>query len=407
MINQWREGNEFILLENGEHYFPRVIQEIQEAKNEILLETFILFDDKVGQALRSALMAAARRGVIVDVTVDGYGSDALTADFISGLTDCGVRFHIFDPYPRIFGMRTNLFRRMHRKIVSIDGLVAFVGGINFSADQLADFGPEAKQDYAIEIRGPLVADIQRFARDALGKTAPSGGRRLRRKLRKQAAPAGDTYGRLVIRDNDKHSKDIERSYRAGIRLARSDIMIANAYFFPGYRLLRDLARAARRGVRVRLILQGQPDILIAQFAASMLYQYLIDAGASVYEYCQRPLHGKVACVDDTWSTIGSSNLDPLSLALNLEANVFIQDRAFTGALRQALEDLLAKDCRPARVSPHSGGRLRRLWVGVVIFHFLRRFPAWAGSLPAHKPELKSFIAADVQSCGEAGHQRTV
>ena len=406
MINQWREGNAFILLENGERYFPRVMQAIEAAETEILLETFILFDDKVGQALRRALMNAATRGVQVDVTVDGYGSDDLSPEFISGLTDCGVRFHIFDPRPRTFGMRTNVFRRMHRKIVSIDGTLAFIGGINFSADHLPDFGPQAKQDYSVEIHGPLAADIREFARDALASTVSSGGRRQRHALRKQIAPAGDAYGRLVIRDNAKHRKDIERSYRAGIRLARSDIIIANAYFFPGYRLLRDLARAARRGVRVRLILQGQPDIFIAQFAASMLYQYLIDAGVSVYEYCQRPLHGKVACVDDAWSTVGSSNLDPFSLALNLEANVFIQDTDFTGTLRQTLEDLLSSDCRPAPVTPHSGGGLRRLWVGVVVFHFLRRFPAWAGALPAHKPKLKSIITSGPQSPAGTEHQNS-
>jgi hypothetical protein len=136
MINQWREGNEFLLLENGERYFPRVLEAVGEARVEILLETFILFDDKVGQALRAALIAAATRGVQVDVTVDGYGSDDLSPQFISGMTDCGVRFHVFDPRPRILGMRTNLFRRMHRKLISIDGRVAFVGGINFSADHL-------------------------------------------------------------------------------------------------------------------------------------------------------------------------------------------------------------------------------------------------------------------------------
>lgn len=407
MINQWRAGNEFSLLENGEQYFPRVMEAIDAAQTEVLLETFILFDDKVGQALRRALMDAAKRGVQVDVTVDGYGSDELSAEFVSGLTDCGVRFHIFDPRPRMLGVRTNVFRRMHRKIVVIDGTIAFIGGINFSADHLLDFGPEAKQDYAMEIHGPLVTDIRDFAREALGVKTDAGKRKKRRGLHKEHAPAGDAYGRLVIRDNARHRSDIERTYRAGIRLARSDIIIANAYFFPGYRLLRDIVRAARRGVRVRLILQGQPDMLIAQFAASMLYQYLTDAGVSVYEYCQRPLHGKVACMDDAWSTVGSSNLDPLSLALNLEANVFIQDKGFTGALRGALETLLSKDCRPAPVAARAGGGLRRLWLAVVVFHFLRRFPSWAGSLPAHKPRLKSIVASEAAGAADIGDQTPV
>lgn len=397
MINEWRGGNKFLLLENGEEYFPRVLQAIKEAKSEVLLETFILFDDKVGRALRSALIDARSRGVEIDMTVDGYGSDELSQEFIAGLTDSGVRFHIFDPRPRLLGIRTNLFRRMHRKIVAVDGARAFIGGINFSADHLPDFGPEAKQDYSVEIEGPLAEDIMEFAREALAEPNAATGRRKRLKPRKQATPVGDGYARLVIRDNAKHRDDIEHSYRASIRLAQSDIIIANAYFFPGYRLLRDLAGAARRGVQVRLILQGQPDMLIARYAASMLYQYLVDAGVKVYEYCERPLHGKVACIDGAWSTIGSSNLDPLSLALNLEANVFIQDSRFTAVLHRTLEDLLSKYCRAVPVTAHAGGGLRRLWVGVVVFHFLRRFPVWAGSLPAHKPQLQSIVAPEPES----------
>ncbi|MNR17763.1 putative cardiolipin synthase YbhO [compost metagenome] len=177
-----------------------------------------------------------------------------------------------------------------------------------------------------------------------------------------------------------------------MRSARQDVLIANAYFFPGYHLLRDLANAARRGVRVRLLLQGEPDVLVARLAATMLYDYLIDAGVEIYEYCKRPLHGKVACVDDDWSTIGSSNLDPLSLALNLEANVVARDASLNATLRRSLDQLIEQDCRPVELPKDSKRRLRRLWIGVVVFHFLRRFPAWAGSLPAHKPRLHSVAA---------------
>ncbi|MCW0208702.1 MAG: cardiolipin synthase ClsB, partial [Achromobacter sp.] len=203
----------------------------------------------------------------------------------------------------------------------------------------------------------------------------------------------DGGGRLVVRDNVEHRTDIERYYRAGVRAARHDVLIANAYFFPGYQLLRDLANAARRGVRVRLLLQGEPDVLVARLAASMLYDYLIDAGVEIYEYCKRPLHGKVACVDGDWATVGSSNLDPLSLALNLEANVVARDTGLNTALRRSLDRLIEQDCRQIALPANSTRRLRRLWIGVVVFHFLRRFPAWAGSLPAHKPRLQSLPMA--------------
>ncbi|SAI70858.1 phospholipase [Bordetella ansorpii] len=391
MNPQWRNDTEFELLENGEEYFPRVLEEIGRARKEVLVETFILFDDEVGRALREALIAAAGRGVSVDVTVDGYGSEALTADFLEGLVEAGVRFHFFDPQPRRLGVRTNVFRRMHRKIVAIDDTLAFVGGINFGADHLLASGPEAKQDYAVAVRGTLAADIARYAREALAtpaRRAPGRGR---------AALAPRDGGQraaacLVVRDNDRHRDDIERHYRAAIRLAKRDILLANAYFFPGYRLLRELANAARRGVRVRLIMQGEPDMPAAKVAARMLYDYLSEAGVEIHEYCTRPLHGKVACIDDRWVTVGSSNLDPFSLALNLEANVVAYDAGLNQALRARLDTLLREHCQLAPRASRSARSLRKVWVGVVVFHFLRRFPAWAGSLPAHKPRLQSVDA---------------
>ncbi len=402
----WRQDNEFELLENGEEYFPAVFKAIDGARDEVIIETFILFDDKVGRALRETLSRAGRRGVQVDVTVDGYGTDTLPPEFIQGLLDAGVRFHVYDPRPRILGFRVNLFRRMHRKIVTVDGQVAFVGGINFSADHLGDFGPTAKQDYAVRIRGPLVTDITEFARKALKEVRPA--RWWRRSATRSAQPSGDASGMLILRDNDEHPTGIERAYRSAIRRAQRDILIANAYFFPGYRLLHDLVAAARRGVRVRLILQGEPDMRVAQLAASMLYDYLTDNGVQVYEYCDRPLHGKVACIDSVWSTVGSSNLDPFSLALNLEANVIIHDRTFAKQLCENLETLIANHCRKVSLKHRSGSKLRRFWTGVVVFHVLRRVPRWAGSLPAHKGRLQSIQPTDLAThVPEPGQEETV
>lgn len=402
MKYRWKGGNRFRLLENGEEFFPAVFSAIEAARHEVLLETFILFQDKVGLALHAILLDAARRGVQIDVTVDGYGSPDLSADFVGSLTAAGVRFHVFDPRVRLFGrLRTNVFRRMHRKIVVIDGAKAFVGGINYSADHLADYGPEAKQDYAVEIEGPIVEDIHGFAREAVAD-ASGGGRWWRR--RRPALPAsppqrhaGNAEAMFVVRDNHEHRDDIERQYRLAMRAARREIFIANAYFFPGYTLLAEMRRAARRGVRVCLILQGQPDMPIVKVAARMLYDHLLRAGVQIYEYCARPLHGKVALADDEWSTVGSSNLDPLSLSLNLEANVMIRDRAFARDLRERLERLVQTSCvqidRQRAVNDRSWGRLM---LSYLAFHALRRFPAWAGWLPAHKPRLApaSAYAAD-------------
>src|SRR5690606_25239045 len=157
---KWTEGNAFELLENGEEFFPAVFEAIAQARHSVVIETFIIFDDEVGQGLQKAVIEAAGRGVQVDVTVDGYGTADLPPEYIASLTEAGVRLHVFDPQPRRFGFRTNLFRRLHRKIVLVDSELAFVGGINYAADHLIKTGPQAKQDYAVKIRGPVVADIE-------------------------------------------------------------------------------------------------------------------------------------------------------------------------------------------------------------------------------------------------------
>ena len=394
---RWIPGNDFALLENGEAYFPRVFACIANAKREVIVETFILFEDKVGLQLQEALIAAARRGAQVDITIDDWGSPDLSEMFLGALREAGVRVHSFNPGPRPFGLRPHLLRRMHRKIVVVDREVAFVGGINYSADHLKDFGPEAKQDYAVEIRGPLVAEIHRFTHATLAEGLRYAGHghrrqwwRWRRQFRaapEEVAAAGTAEALFVVRDNRRHMDDIERHYRIAIRAARKRIVIANAYFFPGYRFIKELKRAARRGVDVRLILQGQPDMPFVKTAASMLYRYLLRSGVRIYEYCERPLHGKVAIMDDEWATVGSSNLDPMSLSFNLEANVIIRDRGFNAMLSAHLDQLVCDAC--SEVTEKTLGEVQG-WDRVrslLAYHFTRHYPRWAQWLPRHVPRL--------------------
>lgn len=407
-MSKWIEGNKFTLLENGEAFFPRVFECIAAAEREVVLETFILFEDKVGKALHAALLKAAEKGVQVDVTIDGFGSPDLSHEFISTLTQAGVRVHVFDPSTPVLGWRTNVLRRMHRKIVVIDGRRAFVGGINYSADHLADFGPQAKQDYSVEIEGPIVSTIHDFThralaagqRNAKGTPAASWRDRFPAGVDAAAPAAGAAAAIFVTRDNRKHTNDIERHYRIAIRAARERVVIANAYFFPGYRLIKEMRRAARRGVDVRLILQGEPDMPIVKTAASMLYHHLIKAGVRIYEYCERPLHGKVAVSDGEWATVGSSNLDPLSLSLNLEANVIIRDRAFNQHLTARLDHLMAHSCKQIKADELEASRWWFSLRSFFVFHLLRRYPSWASWLPAHAPHVIPALAP--RPAGDAG-----
>ncbi|GAB3378928.1 cardiolipin synthase B [Azotobacter armeniacus] len=389
----WRSGNRLCLLENGEEFFPRVFEAIRQARQEILIETFILFEDKVGNELHQELIAAARRGVRIEITVDGYGSADLTPEFITAMTEVGIRIRMFDPRPKFMGMRTNLFRRLHRKIVVIDGARAFIGGINFSADHLGDFGPTAKQDYSVEVVGPVTRDIQRFALASIAGEEPSRLWWRRHRVKngangQPAADAGTAQVLFVTRDNRNHTNDIEEQYLQAIRLATHRLVITNAYFFPGYRLLREIRRAARRGVKVELILQGQPDMPIATFGARLFYEYLLKDGVIIHEYCDRPLHGKVALADDEWATVGSSNLDPLSLSLNLEANLIIRDRAFNQELSERLDRLRRNHCQRMTKEKIARDAWWRLPLAFLAYHALTHFPAWVGWLPAHSPKVE-------------------
>ncbi len=399
-MSDWTSDNQLTLLENGEQFFPRLCSAIDAARDEVLLETFIWREDDAGRQLHQALVRAARRGVRVRCTVDGYGSPGFTTEFLAELTEAGVYVDSFDPQPTLLRIRTNVLCRLHRKIVVVDGRIGFIGGINFSADHLHSFGEQSKQDYAVEVKGPVVRDMHEFCR--YGKDIHGGASWarwrywLRRFPREMIEPHEDAQALFVYRDNDQHPTDIETMYRAGIRNARSSIVIANAYFFPGYRFVRDLRGAVDRGVDLTLIMQGKPDRPLSVGAASILYDDLLSMGARIWRYTERPLHAKVAVIDDHWATVGSSNLDPLSFGLNLEANLFVLDRQFNAELRRSLDSLVRESC--AELKPDEAPRrsaLRRL-ILTFGYHLTRRMPTWGRHVPYHRQ-----LVRPMQSTGDA------
>ncbi|MBS9404603.1 cardiolipin synthase ClsB [Halomonas sp. TRM85114] len=382
---EWREGNQVELLINGCQFFPRVFDSIRSARHEILLETFIIFDDQVGRGLKDALLEAAERQVRIEITVDGYGTADLNSDYIAELRAAGINMHIYDPRPRRFGMRTNLFRRLHRKIVVVDGEVAYIGGINFGADHLPEKDPMGKQDYAVRVRGPIVDDIRAAAETLLLEhqaiqELPA--------LMPAAPEVGEAAILLAVRDNHTHPTDIEEQYLLAIRSATSRLIIANAYFFPSYRIWHELANASRRGVNVILILQGQPDRPWTKNLSSSLYNPLLSVGVRIFEYKERPLHGKIAIADHEWTTVGSSNLDPLSLSLNLEVNLFIRDTKLNREVYEHLVDIMNNSSQEVTPESAAKGPWWRAPLTVVSFHFLRHFPNIVGWRPAHSPKIK-------------------
>jgi cardiolipin synthase len=335
-------GNRIELLETGAQYFPTLIAAIDAATCEIHLETYIFADDPTGRQVVAALSAAVRRGVAVRVLVDGFGAREFPDGPGRRLAEAGVQVQIYRAEIAPFKLRRHRLRRLHRKLVAIDGRVAFVGGINIIDDlnngDTPHLGP--RFDYAVRIEGPLVAPV-RASTAHLWRLI--GWARLRRRPPvpplspfRYDNPAGGMTAAFVIRDNLGHRRDIEDAYLAAIANARTEIFLANAYFLPGRRFRKALRDAAKRGVTVTVMLQGQVEYALLHYATQALYRTLLDSGIRIIEYRAGFLHAKVAVVDDHWATVGSSNIDPFSLLLAREANVVVRDAGFATRLRNSL-----------------------------------------------------------------------
>ncbi len=345
------DGNRLCLLCNGVEYFPALIAAIEQARHEVHLETYIFADDATGRRVAASLSAAARRGVAVRLLVDGFGARGFEEGLGAALTAAGVEVLSYRPEVGRLVFRRHRLRRMHRKLAVIDGEIGFAGGINVIDD--FDGGTSPRLDYAVRVEGPLVARLHlavrhvwrlvRWAR--LGRRPPPPP-----PLPRPSQPvAGGMRAALLLRDNLAHRHDIEYAYLDAIRGARSDILIANAYFLPGRRFRAALLLAAQRGVRVSLLLQGRSDHRLFHYATQALYDRLLAAGMRVFEYDQAELHAKVAVVDADWATVGSSNIDPFSLLLAREANVVVRDSGFAAGLRASLSATLAGAAREVRI----------------------------------------------------------
>ncbi len=338
-------GNRITLLHNGAEYFPALETAIDGAQHEVHLETYIFEHDATGIRIAEALKRAARRGVATHLLLDGFGSQDLPRKVIQEMLDAGVQVLIFRQKISPLSMRRNRLRRMHRKLAVVDASIVFIGGINIIDDL---HNPELlppRFDYAVSIKGPLLTEIHPAARHLWMLVAWAHFNQRRRDdpiLRPASKPCGHQLAAFVIRDNLRHRHDIEQAYLHAIANAGSEIIIANAYFLPGGNFRRALSDAARRGVRVVLLLQGRVEHRLQHYATHALYGSLLDAGIEIHEYHKSYLHAKVAVIDRHWATVGSSNIDPFSLLLAREANVLVDDASFAAELRLSLEQAMAE-----------------------------------------------------------------
>jgi cardiolipin synthase len=396
-------GNQLQLLAGGDELFPAMLDAIAAAQHEIWLATYIFHHDVASLRMAQALVAAGARGVRVGVVVDGFGSKDSLDQVRQWLAGPQVALAVFRPVDSWWSLlQPGQLRRLHQKLCVVDGAVGFVGGINIIDDRLdLHHGPleGPRLDFAVAVRGPLVADIAHTARamwtranvgadwrDEVLSLARSAAplarmRRMIRRLRitERHAPVPElgalapVRAAFLVRDNLRQRRAIERSYVEAIRQARWRVDLATPYFYPGRAFRRALKGAAQRGVKVRLLLQGRPDYRFAAMAAQVLYAELLGDGVHIHEYTAAFLHAKVAVVDEDWATVGSSNIDPLSLLLNLEANIVVRDAGFAHTVAQQFE-LAVAGSHEVQAPQLPGGTwavLRRGFVAWVAHWFLR------------------------------------
>ena len=374
-----RAAHQVQLLQGGVAFFPQLVHDIGHSVHEVRLETYIFHFDPSGERVAEALVQAAQRGVAVYLVMDGVGTPSVPAAWATRFDEAGVQWRIFQPLGRLGLFIPSRWRRLHRKLCVIDGQVAFCGGINVLDDEFDHHDarlPAPRFDFAVRVTGPLVRsvhevtaqfwwrlqavrdvkhidlaaswhDLEQAVRLALQarEDGSSGG------ATDTQAANGGSRATLLLRDNLRHRSRIERAYRKAIGEAHEEIIIANAYFLPGRKLRQALIHAAQRGVRVRLLLQGRYEYFLQDHAVRVVYGVLLKAGVEIHEYEPSFLHAKVAVIDRRWATVGSSNLDPLSLLLAREANVVVVDERFAQALRARLVQAMEHDGR--RVDPAS------------------------------------------------------
>lgn len=368
-------GNEVRLLKGGDELFPALVAAVNQARYEVWLTTYIFHDDASARAVAQALTAAAQRGVRVRVLVDGFGSIKSLAALQGWWNHTPVAWAVYRPLDRWWTwLQSEHLRRLHQKVAVVDGELGFVGGINLIDDRIdLHDGPlgAPRLDYAVQVRGPVVAPMVQAARamwtraafgadwrDELAQVVrgPHGlqrARELMKSMRLAGRPApsraaaapdpnepshpGQVQAAFLLRDNLRQRHSVQAALLQACAQARQEIDIACPYFYPGRVLRRALVQAAQRGVRVRLLLQGRPDYRIAAVAAQVLYRELLAGGVQIFEYTAAALHAKVVRVDERWATVGSSNLDPLSLLVNFEANLAVRDGTFVQEVARHLE----------------------------------------------------------------------
>lgn len=332
--------SEVRVVRGGSEYFGQVQHIASIAKQTLHLQTYIFDDDETGEQVASALIAAAQRGVHVYMMVDGYASQKLSADFVKNLKDAGVNFRFFKPL--LHSRYYYLGRRMHHKIIVADANIVMVGGVNISNRYNDMPGMPAWLDWAIVAQGPVAVSINNLCERIWNRTA----------FAPKCIPHVGSYNELHegvlvrMRRNDwvYRKTDITQTYLQLFATAQHNVTIMTSYFWPPQRLLRGMEDAARRGVKIHLVLTGDADVPLAKYAERYLYNRLFRSGIVIYEYLPNVLHGKAGICDNEWATVGSYNLNNISAFASIELNLDVKDNKLVAQFADAVNAIIAEEC---------------------------------------------------------------
>ncbi len=336
--------NELRLVKSGSDYFDLLELLITQAHDSIHLQTYIFAEDETGNRIAKALMKAAQRNIQVYLVLDGYASQDLSKDFVRKLTEAGIHFRWFSAF-----LKSKYFyigRRLHHKVFVVDGEHGLVGGINISDHYNDTTHATAWLDYAVYVRGESVLELQAVCER---RTILAGGFFKRRKI---LAPVVNrqwsSHGSLAaVRINDwvRRKIEITNGYLKMLQLAESYVIIMSPYFIPGSGFMRALIKAAKRGVKIQLILAGDSDVLLAKHAERYIYQRLFIQNIEIYEYQPKVMHGKISSCDNQWVTIGSYNINNISAYASVELNLEIRDAPFAEKASKELMQIIDNDCK--------------------------------------------------------------
>lgn len=336
--NAFQPADAVELLQSGAEYFDKLIVLIKAAQRSIQLHTYIFANDTIGMTISNELLNAAKRGVEISVIMDGYGSLGFSKKLLEEWKFYGIKVHLFSQISLFKNLAIG--RRLHHKIFVTDESKAMVGGINIADKYRGTEKEVAWLDFAIYMEGDVCKELKRICDQIEERKFPV--------FNEQKLPKyhGQNIPQINIRQNDwlRNKKQIHYSYLMALEQAEHEMYIVASYFLPGRRLRKAMERAAKRGVKIKIILAGKSDIPTFLNASLYLYRWLLKNGIAVYEWHKSVLHGKLAIVDDEWMTIGSFNLNHLSTYASIELNIDVADRDLAQSSRKILDDIIRTGC---------------------------------------------------------------